>query len=446
MSGSTNFQVFNPTGVNQENDLTYNNDPQRVGGVIDGQPFLAALANKFMYQQSTGIAALMDMMAAKGFVVSDSNRGTLASVLAAIQTTADSRLPLQGVSYSPTVTLNAAAYSGFQITVSGNITINFTNAIPGTEIWLMFSNDSAGGHAINIPAAVGEVWYDTTPNAQSQLFLQVVSDGSMRALTPGISATGINGTPIGQSGNPQPGRFSTLVAGASSLASASIAGALGVGGNATINGYVAAPQFFATLGTSGSNGYAFSSDNQTGSFSPSVGTLYLMASNTIAIAIGATGITIPLGVLFQGNVTMNGGMTINGNIAGNPNFTGTPTASTPGATDNTARIPNTSWVQALIVAVFGAGFAVSLSQNGYIKFPTALGGLVIQWGLTSSFNGTASFSFPTSFPNSCFVVVITPAQTGGSANFTGTTATSATGFTAYNDGAGSPAMYIAIGH
>lgn len=446
MPGSSNFQVFNPNQANAETDATYQADAQRVGGVIDGQPWFAALANKFLYQNSVGLAALMDMMAAKGFVVSDQNRGTLASVLAAIQTTADIKLPLLGVNYSPTVTLDFSRYSGFQITVAGDMIINVTGQSPGQQVWIMLTNDPAGNHAVTMPLAEGELHYDNSGNAQSQILLQVVSDNTIRALGPGISASGINGTPIGQTGSPSAGKFAALIAAASTLASLGVSGNALVSGNLTVLGIAAVTQFLATIGISGSDGFAFQGDTQTGVFSPTPGSLYLLASGVIAIAMGATGITVPLGTLFQGNVTFNGGTTLNGNVAGNPNFVGTPTASTPGANDNSARIPNTSWVQALITAVFGTGFAASIGPNGWIKFPTGLGGLVIQWGQTSTFNGNASFNFPISFPTNCFVVVTNPSNTGGHANFSGINSTSTTGFSAYNDGAGSPAMYIAIGN
>lgn len=45
-------------------------------------------------------------------------------------------------------------------------------------------------------------------------------------------------------------------------------------------------------------------------------------------------------------------------------------------------------------------FGVSLASNGYQKLP---GGLIIQWGVISSSNGT--FNFPITFPNGCFFVL-----------------------------------------
>ena len=48
------------------------------------------------------------------------------------------------------------------------------------------------------------------------------------------------------------------------------------------------------------------------------------------------------------------------------------------------------------------GFAVSLGANGYISFPTWLGGLRLQWGMkTQSTYGEVTV---TTFPNNCYGV------------------------------------------
>lgn len=54
-------------------------------------------------------------------------------------------------------------------------------------------------------------------------------------------------------------------------------------------------------------------------------------------------------------------------------------------------------------------FGVSLASNGYQKLP---GGLIIQWGVISSSNGT--FNFPITFPNGCFFVL--PGNTNAQGN------------------------------
>lgn len=50
-----------------------------------------------------------------------------------------------------------------------------------------------------------------------------------------------------------------------------------------------------------------------------------------------------------------------------------------------------------------AGFACSLTTNGYIKFPSWLGGLIIQWGSATASTGDGVIAtFPIAFPTDCF--------------------------------------------
>lgn len=64
------------------------------------------------------------------------------------------------------------------------------------------------------------------------------------------------------------------------------------------------------------------------------------------------------------------------------------------------------------------GFSVNLSTNGYLKFPSWLGGLVIQWGIVGSNQGAntpISWAYPTAFPNACFQAFGTYANDGTTA-------------------------------
>lgn len=102
-TGSSNFQQWNPTAANQETDAQYSVDPQRTGGATNPAIFPSVTANKLLYQQSTFTTAFAQMMANKGFVLSDANLNNLEAVLANVMTTVDMS------AYAP---LNSPALTG----------------------------------------------------------------------------------------------------------------------------------------------------------------------------------------------------------------------------------------------------------------------------------------------------------------------------------------------
>ena len=77
------------------------------------------------------------------------------------------------------------------------------------------------------------------------------------------------------------------------------------------------------------------------------------------------------------------------------------------------------------------GFAASLATNGYISFPTWLGGLVIQWGYNSdTVTVEKSISFPIAFPTACYNVQCTGDETNaGGAEIITTKSVTTSGFT-----------------
>ena len=211
MSGTTNFLQFNPSQANQETDAAYLADATRTGGALDGNGWPDVSANKTLYQVSTMTAALAQMLANKGFSVSDANYSALVSQLANILTTADGRGGLQNLSWSSSITLNAASFEGFAIPLQGATTLSLSGVSAGALYVALYTQDATGGRVVTFGSGfgAGAVQPDPAPYATStQIFianatLQLVPVGPL------ISSGGINNTPIGNSA-PSSAVFTTL--------------------------------------------------------------------------------------------------------------------------------------------------------------------------------------------------------------------------------------------
>jgi hypothetical protein len=130
----------------------------------------------------------------------------------------------------------------------------------------------------------------------------------------------------------------------------------------------------------------------------------ISAGSSIPIAIGQT-------IVLVSDGASGWFIAINGIPLNSPAFTGTPTVPTPASGDNSTKIINSAW--SLL------GFASSLALPGYIKFPTWLGGLVLQWAQGSPTGTTVNVAFPTSFPTGCLAVTASCAGGGaGTQTFT----------------------------
>ena len=77
------------------------------------------------------------------------------------------------------------------------------------------------------------------------------------------------------------------------------------------------------------------------------------------------------------------------------------------------------------------GFAASFATNGYISFPTWLGGLIIQWGYNSNIvDVEVLITFPVSFPTACYNVQCTGDETNvAAAEIVTTKSVTTSGFT-----------------
>lgn len=127
---------------------------------------------------------------------------------------------------------------------------------------------------------------------------------------------------------------------------------------------------------------------------------------------------------------------------------------TPPANDNSTKFATTAWLYAAMTFIAtAAGFSISIGQSGYVKFPSWLGGLIIQWGLSSTVASGSSIlqNFPLAFPGNAFIVSATYENSGvatptiGNPYQVGTI--TKTGFGMINGGAGAAQYsYIALGN
>jgi phage-related tail fiber protein len=137
---------------------------------------------------------------------------------------------------------------------------------------------------------------------------------------------------------------------------------------------------------------------------------------------GAIGIVGPGGVaLYTGAISGAGhwmrftyDATLNKWVLANPSVTVVTTASDPTYADNSTKAASTGWIRGAMSAIAtAAGFAASLTPNGYIKLPSWLGGIIIQWlgGSYRSTGGPYSNAFPIAFPTACWRVCAIPTNT-----------------------------------
>jgi hypothetical protein len=255
VAGTTNILVFNSSQANQETDAAYLADTTRIGGAgVDGI-WPSDSANKTLYQLSVIAAGLAQMMANKGFSISDSNYATLVTQLSNILTTADLRSNIQTLAWSPAIALNAAAFQAFSIPLQGATELSLTGVVAGQIYVVLYAQDSAGGHAVAFSPAFGSgaMQPDPTANAASAQMFIANAALNLTSISPLMSASGINNTPVGNS-SPSTGKFTTLT-----LASGAPSGQVLTG-----NGTSYVPALPASPFTYGSNANGYWEKNSDG--------------------------------------------------------------------------------------------------------------------------------------------------------------------------------------
>jgi len=125
------------------------------------------------------------------------------------------------------------------------------------------------------------------------------------------------------------------------------------------------------------------------------------------------------------------------------NFSATLEGPTVASSDNSTSAATTAWAK--------FGFAVSAAANGYIKLPTWLGGIVIQWGNATpgdlSVGSGSTVTFPLAFPTACFAVVANMNNNiGTNIRTLSCYSQTASNFLLGANGSASTATWIAVGH
>lgn len=115
--------------------------------------------------------------------------------------------------------------------------------------------------------------------------------------------------------------------------------------------------------------------------------------------------------IYQYNQTLNKWVMLN---PANGIFTIT-SGNDAGFADSSNKPVSSNWIRGAMSAIAtAAGFVASYATNGYIKFPSWLGGLIIQWGEyynaslplgVQSYFQSPNLNFPIAFPNGCWKMV-----------------------------------------
>ena len=155
MPGSTNFQQWNPSVANQENDAAYTADSLRSGGAPTAAILPSQTFNKLAYQLSTFVSAFAQMMANKGYGVSDANFSSLVAALANVKTSSEFLSAITIVPYATSVTFNAGTSAQFDLTLTGDVaSSSLINATDGQLLAFIISQDGSGGHSFAWPTNV----------------------------------------------------------------------------------------------------------------------------------------------------------------------------------------------------------------------------------------------------------------------------------------------------
>ncbi|MDE1141133.1 MAG: hypothetical protein PW999_15990 [Paraburkholderia tropica] len=317
---------------------------------------------------------------------------TRAANMAAVFAATDGRQVIDMSGDTATITLTAAQYGVAMLTLTGELKASKDLVFPAQSGQWIIENSTTGN--FNVTAKVdggsGVVIAAGAP-------VIVCSDAAAMKLASAGGQAGFRAVPL-----------TGIVGNTINIVGGYTPGAVLLERNGALQqpGTAASPDFIATDGLTIKLTTAATADEQF--------TAYVFATFSVADAVKKSGDAMggPL-ALYAGSTVSNPAAGDNSqNVINSAWFKSEAAAETNAGTAKVATLAQTTagTDDATIVTPkkLRAGFSTSLGLNGYIAFPTWLGGLIFQWGTaTAPSAGYVDITYPVAFPTKWLTGLVT---------------------------------------
>ncbi|MEI7294440.1 hypothetical protein WCQ02_20050 [Paraburkholderia tropica] len=323
---------------------------------------------------------------------------TRAANMAAVFAATDGRQVIDMSGDPATITLTASQYGVAMLTLTGELKASKDLVFPAQSGQWIIENSTTGNYNVTakVDGGSGVVIAAGAP-------VIVCSDAAAMKLASAGGQAGFRALPL-----------TGIVGNTINIVGGYTPGAVLLERNGALQqpGTAASPDFIATDGLTIKLTTAATADEQFNA--------YVFATFSVADAVKKSGDAMggPL-ALYAGSTVSNPAAGDNSqNVINSAWFKSEAAAETNAGTARVATQAQTTagTDDATIVTPkkLRAGFSLSLTANGYIAFPSWLGGLIIQWGAAPcAASATTTTTFPLTFPNGCLSITICGYQAAG---------------------------------